>query len=60
MSSRIVARPLELEGLIALLSREHQEQRKRLSELADVFEKKEYARGTELAREFDNKRATHC
>lgn len=59
MSSRIVARPLELEELIALLSEEHQEQRKRLSELADVLEKKDYARGAELAKEFDNSTVQH-
>jgi hemerythrin-like domain-containing protein len=59
LSSRIVARPLELEQLIALLSQEHQEQRKRLSELADVLEKKDYARGAELAREFDNSTVQH-
>ncbi len=59
MSSRIVARPLELEELIALLSQEHQEQRKRLSELTDVLEKKDYARGAELAREFDNSTVQH-
>ena len=54
MSSRIVARPLELEELIVLLSEEHQELRKRLSELVDVLDKKDYTRGAELAREFDN------
>ena len=59
MYSRIIARPLELEELIALLSEEHQEQRKRLSELADVLEKKDYARGAELAREFDNSTVQH-
>ena len=59
MSSRIIARPLELEELIAVLSEEHQEQRKRLSELADVLEKKDYARGAELAREFDNSTVQH-
>ena len=59
MSSRIVARPLELEELIPLLSEEHQEQRKRLSELADFLEKKDYARGAELAREFDNSIVQH-
>jgi hypothetical protein len=47
LSSRIVARSLELEELIALLSHEHQEQRKHLSELAEVLEKKDYARGAE-------------
>ncbi len=51
MSSRIVARSLELEELIALISQEHQKQRKRLSELVSVLEKKDYARGAELARE---------
>ena len=59
MSSRIVARPLELEELISLLSQEHQEQRKRLSELADVLKKRDYARGAELAREFDNSSVQH-
>ena len=59
MSSRIVARTLELEALIALLSEEHQEQRKRLSELAHVLMKKNYARGAELAREFDNSTIQH-
>jgi len=59
LSSRIVARPLELEELIALLSQEHQEQRQRLSKLADVLEKKDYARGAELAREFDNSSVQH-
>jgi hemerythrin-like domain-containing protein len=59
LSSRIVARPLELQELIALLSQEHQEQRKRLSELADVLEKKDFARGAELAREFDNSTVQH-
>ena len=42
-----------------LLSEEHQEQRKRLSELAEVLEKKNYARGAELAREFDNSTIQH-
>ena len=59
MSSRIVARPLELEELIALLSKEHQEQRKRLSDIAGVLEKKDYTRGAELAREFDNSTVQH-
>jgi hemerythrin-like domain-containing protein len=59
LSTRIVARPLELEELIALLSQEHQEQRKRLSELADVLKKKDYARGAELAREFDSSSVQH-
>lgn len=56
---RIIARRLELEELIVLLSQEHQEQRKRLSELADVLEKKDYARGAELAMEFDNSTVQH-
>ena len=59
MSSRIVARPLELQELITLLSQEHQDQRKRLSELADVLEKRDYARGAELSREFDNSTVQH-
>ena len=59
MSSRIIARPLELEDLIVLLSEEHQELRKRLSELVDVLDKKDYARGAELAREFDNSSVQH-
>jgi hemerythrin-like domain-containing protein len=59
LSSRIVARALELEELIALLSQEHQQQRKRLSELADVLEKEDCARGAELAREFDNSTVQH-
>jgi len=59
LSSRIVARPLELEELIVLLSEEHQELRKRLSELVDVLDKKDYTRGAELAREFDNSTVQH-
>ena len=59
MSSRIVARPLELEELIALLTQEHEEQRRRLSELTDVLKKRDYARSAELAREFDNSTVQH-
>ena len=39
--------------------RKHQEQRNRLSELADVLEKHDYARGAELARDFDNSTVQH-
>jgi hemerythrin-like domain-containing protein len=59
LSSRIVARPLELEELIALLTQEHEEQRRRLSELTDVLKKRDYARSAELAREFDNSTVQH-
>jgi hemerythrin-like domain-containing protein len=59
LSSRIVVRPLELEELISLLFQEHQEQRKRLSELADVLKKRHYVRGAELTREFDDSSVQH-
>jgi hemerythrin superfamily protein len=59
LPSRIVALPLELEELVVLLSQKRSEQRKRLSELADVLEKKGYARGVELASEFDKSSVQH-
>jgi hypothetical protein len=37
------------EELILLLSQEHQGQKKRLSGIADVLKKKDYAKGVELA-----------
>lgn len=54
-----MARQLELGELISVLSKEHEEQRKRLSDLADVLEKKDYPRGAQLASEFDNSSIQH-
>lgn len=56
---RIVARQLEFEELISVLSREHQEQRKRLAGLIDALEKKDYGRGAQLAKELDNSSIQH-
>jgi hemerythrin-like domain-containing protein len=57
--SRVVARRLELKELISLLSHEHQEQRKRLADLADVLAKKNYPRVARLVIEFDNSSIQH-
>jgi hemerythrin-like domain-containing protein len=54
-----VARQLELEELISVLSREHQDQRERLADLIDALEKKHFERGAELAREFDSSSIQH-
>ena len=59
MCSRIVARQLGLEELISVLSNEHHEQRKRLTDIIDVLAKKEYARAAQLASEFDNSSIQH-
>jgi hemerythrin-like domain-containing protein len=58
-SSRIIARRLELKELISLLSHEHQDQRKRLADIADVLAKKNYPRVAHLVSEFDNASIQH-
>ena len=54
-----MARQLGLEELITVLSREHQEQRKRLSDLIEALQRKEFERGAQLATEFDNSSIQH-
>ena len=56
---RIVARPLELEELITVLTKEHEQLRKRLVELDDALAKGGYSRGAELVSEFDNSTLQH-
>ena len=56
---RIVARQLPLEQLILVLTEEHQDQRKRLADLIDALEKKEFERGGQLASEFDQSSIQH-
>lgn len=56
---RILARQLELDELIAVLSREHQQQRKRLAELMDALEKNDFEKGAKLASDFDNSSIQH-
>jgi len=59
LCSRIVARQLTLEQLILVLSGEHQDQGRRLTDLMDVLAKKDYARAAHLSREFDNLSIQH-
>jgi hemerythrin-like domain-containing protein len=54
-----MARQLELTELVSVLSKEHQEQRKRLADLIDALEKKAFDRGARLASEFDNSSIQH-
>jgi hemerythrin superfamily protein len=54
-----VARKLELDELISVLSGEHQDQRGRLAELMDALEKKKFERGAQLASDFDNSSIQH-
>jgi hemerythrin-like domain-containing protein len=57
--SRITARRLELKDLISLLSQEHEEQRKRLADLANVLAEKDYRGVARLVTEFDNSSIQH-
>jgi hemerythrin-like domain-containing protein len=56
---RITARQLELKDLISLLSQEHQQQRKRLTDLADVLAEEDYLSVARLVGEFDNSSIQH-
>jgi hemerythrin-like domain-containing protein len=53
-----VARQLRLEELITVLSRKHEDQLKRLSDLTAALQRKEFA-GAQLASEFDNSSIQH-
>jgi hemerythrin superfamily protein len=57
--SRIAARRLQLKELISLLFHEHQEQRKRLADLADVLAKKNYPQVARIVSEFDKSSIQH-
>lgn len=54
-----MARQLGLEELIRVLSREHHDQRKRLSDLIDALQRKEFDRVARVASEFDSSSIQH-
>ena len=59
MSARIVARQLVLEELITVLTKEHEQLRKRLAEIHDVLARGDYSNSAQLVSEFDNSTLQH-
>ena len=54
-----MARQLELKELITVLTKEHEELRKRLANLNDALAKGDYSNGAHLVSEFDNSTLQH-
>ena len=54
-----MARQLELEELITVLTEEHEQLRKRLADLEEALAKGDYSKGTQLVSEFDNSTIQH-
>jgi hemerythrin-like domain-containing protein len=54
-----MARQLEVKELITVLTKEHEQLRKRLADLNDALAKGGYSRGAELVSEFDNSTLQH-